>query len=58
MDLHDGRYDTILPSSSVADRMIDAYGYAGARDAHDGQTNQGQEHQRRQQASSHLVTPE
>ncbi len=33
-----GRYDTILPPSSVADLMIDAYWYAGARDAHDGQS--------------------
>ncbi len=38
VDLPAGRYDTILPSSSVADLMIDAYWYAGARDAHDGQS--------------------
>jgi predicted Zn-dependent protease len=33
-----GRYDTILPPTAVADLMIDAYWYAGARDAHDGQS--------------------
>jgi predicted Zn-dependent protease len=38
LDLPAGRYDTILPPSSVADLMIDAYWYAGARDAHDGQS--------------------
>jgi predicted Zn-dependent protease len=38
VDLPAGRYDTILPSSSVADLMIDAYWYAGARDAYDGQS--------------------
>ncbi|HET8665012.1 MAG TPA: metallopeptidase TldD-related protein [Nocardioides sp.] len=36
VDLPAGRYDTILPPSAVADLMIDAYWYAGARDAHDG----------------------
>jgi predicted Zn-dependent protease len=38
VDLPAGRYDTILPPSAVADVMIDAYWYAGARDAHDGQS--------------------
>ena len=38
VDLPAGRYDTILPPSAVADLMIDAYWYAGARDAHDGQS--------------------
>ena len=33
-----GRYDTILPPSAVADLMIDAYWYAGARTAHEGQS--------------------
>ncbi|HEU4810640.1 MAG TPA: metallopeptidase TldD-related protein [Nocardioides sp.] len=33
-----GRYDTILPPSAVADLMIDAYWYAGARVAHEGQS--------------------
>jgi predicted Zn-dependent protease len=37
-DLPAGRYDTIVPPSSVADLMIDAYWSAGARDALDGQT--------------------
>jgi len=36
VDLPAGRYDTILPPAAVADLMIDAYWYAGARDAHDG----------------------
>jgi len=36
VDLPAGRYDTILPPTAVADLMIDAYWYAGARDAHDG----------------------
>jgi len=36
IDLPAGRYDTILPPTAVADLMIDAYWYAGARDAHDG----------------------
>jgi predicted Zn-dependent protease len=36
VDLPAGRYDTILPPPAVADLMIDAYWYAGARDAHDG----------------------
>ena len=36
IDLPAGRYDTILPPSSVADLMIDAYWGAGARIAHDG----------------------
>ncbi len=38
VDLPAGRYDTILPPSSVADLMIDAYWYAGARTAHEGQS--------------------
>jgi predicted Zn-dependent protease len=38
VDLPAGRYDTILPPTAVADLMIDAYWYAGARDAHDGQS--------------------
>ena len=38
VDLSSGRYDTILPPSSVADLMIDAYWYAGARVAHEGQS--------------------
>ena len=38
VDLPAGRYDTILPPSAVADLMIDAYWYAGARDALDGQS--------------------
>lgn len=38
VDLPAGRYDTILPPSAVADLMIDAYWYAGARDAWEGQS--------------------
>ncbi|MGI8523018.1 MAG: metallopeptidase TldD-related protein [Nocardioides sp.] len=38
VDLPAGRYDTILPPTAVADLIIDAYWYAGARDAHDGQS--------------------
>jgi predicted Zn-dependent protease len=38
LDLPAGRYDTIMPPSAVADVMIDAYWYAGARTAHDGQS--------------------
>jgi predicted Zn-dependent protease len=38
VDLPAGRYDSILPPTAVADLMIDAYWYAGARDAHDGQS--------------------
>jgi predicted Zn-dependent protease len=38
VDLEAGRYDTILPPTAVADLMIDAYWYAGARDAWDGQS--------------------
>ncbi len=38
IDLEAGRYDTILPPSAVADLMVDAYWYAGARTAHDGQS--------------------
>ncbi|WP_432479856.1 metallopeptidase TldD-related protein [Nocardioides sp. GXQ0305] len=38
VDLPAGRYDTIMPPSAVADVMIDAYWYAGARDADDGQS--------------------
>jgi predicted Zn-dependent protease len=33
-----GRYDTVLPPAAVADLMFDTYGYAGARDAWDGQS--------------------
>jgi predicted Zn-dependent protease len=36
VDMAAGRYETILPPTAVADLMIDAYWYAGARDAHDG----------------------
>ena len=38
VDLPAGHYDTILPPSAVADLMIDAYWYAGARVAHEGQS--------------------
>jgi predicted Zn-dependent protease len=38
VDLPAGRYDTILPPSAVADLMVDAYWYAGARTAHEGQS--------------------
>ena len=38
VDLEAGRYDTILPPSAVADVMIDAYWYAGARTAYEGQS--------------------
>ncbi|NHC24367.1 TldD/PmbA family protein [Nocardioides sp. IC4_145] len=38
VDLPAGRYDTVLPPSAVADLMIDAYWYAGARVAHEGQS--------------------
>ncbi len=38
VDLPAGRYDTILPPSAVADLMIDAYWYAGARTAWEGQS--------------------
>ena len=38
IDLPAGRYDTIVPPSSVADLMIDTYWNAGARAAADGQT--------------------
>jgi predicted Zn-dependent protease len=38
VDLPAGRYDTILPPAAIADLMIDAYWYAGARDAVDGQS--------------------
>ncbi|ANH39656.1 Putative modulator of DNA gyrase [Nocardioides dokdonensis FR1436] len=37
-DLPAGRYDTILPPSSVADLMISAYWASGGRVAHDGQS--------------------
>ena len=36
--LEAGRYDTILPPSAVADVMVDAYWYAGARVAWEGQS--------------------
>jgi predicted Zn-dependent protease len=38
VDLPAGRYDTILPPTSVADLMVDAYWGAGARIAHEGQS--------------------
>jgi predicted Zn-dependent protease len=38
VDLPAGRYDTILPPSTLADLMIEAYWSAGARNADDGQT--------------------
>ncbi len=38
VDLPAGRYDTIMPPSAVSDVMIDAYWYAGARTAHEGQS--------------------
>ncbi|QZY27711.1 metallopeptidase TldD-related protein [Nocardioides coralli] len=38
VDLPAGRYDTVLPPTAVADLMIDAYWYAGARTAHEGQS--------------------
>jgi len=38
VDLPAGRYDTILPPTAVADLMIEAYAYAGARTAHEGQS--------------------
>ena len=38
VDLEAGRYDTIMPSTAVADLMIYAYWLAGARDAWDGQS--------------------
>lgn len=38
IDLPAGRYDTILPPSSVADLMVYAYWHAGARLAHEGAT--------------------
>ena len=38
VELPAGRYDTVMPPTTVADLMIDAYWYAGARDAHEGQS--------------------
>jgi predicted Zn-dependent protease len=38
IDLAPGRYDTVLPPTSVADLMIYMYWSAGARDANDGRT--------------------
>lgn len=38
VDLPAGRYDTILPPTSVADLMIYAYWTASAREAHEGQS--------------------
>jgi predicted Zn-dependent protease len=38
VELPAGRYDTILPPTAVADLMIDAYWYAGARVAWEGQS--------------------
>ena len=37
-DIDAGRYETILPSSAVADLMIEAYWAMGALDAHEGHT--------------------
>lgn len=38
LDLPAGRYDTILPPTSLADLLVDTYWYAGARDAWEGQS--------------------
>jgi len=38
VDLPAGRYDTVLPPTAVADLVIEAYAYAGARTAHEGQS--------------------
>ncbi|MGH3412022.1 MAG: metallopeptidase TldD-related protein [Marmoricola sp.] len=38
VELPAGRYDTVLPPTSVADLMIEAYWSAGARVAHEGQS--------------------
>lgn len=38
VDLPAGRYDTVLPSTAVADLMIYAYWRSSAREAHDGQS--------------------
>ncbi len=38
VELPAGRYDTILPPTSVADLMVDTYWHAGARDAWEGQS--------------------
>ena len=38
VELPPGRYDTVLPPSTVADLLIDAYWSAGARTAADGQS--------------------
>ncbi|HYG93393.1 MAG TPA: metallopeptidase TldD-related protein, partial [Nocardioides sp.] len=38
VELPAGRYDTILPPTALADLMVDAYWYAGARDAWEGQS--------------------
>jgi predicted Zn-dependent protease len=38
IDLPAGRYDTVLPSTAVADLMIYLYWTMSARDAHDGRT--------------------
>ncbi|MDX6744324.1 metallopeptidase TldD-related protein [Actinocorallia sp. A-T 12471] len=38
VELPAGRYETLLPPSSVSDLMIYLYWTAGARDAHDGRT--------------------
>jgi predicted Zn-dependent protease len=38
VDLPAGHYDTVLPPSSVADLMVDAYWSAGARVTHEGET--------------------
>jgi predicted Zn-dependent protease len=38
LELPEGRYETILPPTAVADLMIDLYWSSGARDAHDGRS--------------------
>jgi predicted Zn-dependent protease len=38
VELPKGRYETLLPPTAVADLLIDAYWYAGGRDAHEGRT--------------------
>ncbi len=38
VELPAGRYETLLPPTAIADLMVDAYWYAGGRDAHEGRT--------------------
>jgi predicted Zn-dependent protease len=38
VELPKGRYETLLPPTAVADLLVDAYWYAGGRDAHEGRT--------------------